>query len=440
MPPKSLPLLTALLLGCDDPAADPGRVECPDETGEVITHTDTVTADETWAGDGTVHEVPYDTTIYAPATLTLEACAIVEFAPNVGLAIRGDTTGAGDARLVSAGEEGRPVLLRERDEGQPWGTIRGYNERSLLDLRYTDLHAGGGGGASLWLAGGNDWSNPDPTLSVDHVSIVGSATHGVLLDSAAFSEGSTDLTITESGSDTYPQPIALGIRALESVPTGSYEGNLSDEILVHLSLDIGADETFPNRGVPIHFEGGRVYVASGSGADADVVLTVEAGLELRFDGALIIGGGADEDADATLIAEGGSDPIVFTSAEASPAPGDWPGIWLRSAAGSRLQNVVIAYAGGGSGVVSSNCKPAGTSDDAALIIGNFSPDYVPDTTVFEGSVVDQSAGHAINPVWESTSFGPNLTAGNTLASYGGCGQTKNIGTNGCGGEEGCLVD
>ena len=38
-------------------------------------------------------------------------------------------------------------------------------------------------------------------------------------------------------------------------------------------------------------------------------------------------------------------PIVFTSGEATPAAGDWVGIWLNTATGSRLDFVEISYAG-----------------------------------------------------------------------------------------------
>ena len=41
--------------------------------GTVVMHSSNVTADETWAGDGTVHVIPNPISIIAPATVTIGA-------------------------------------------------------------------------------------------------------------------------------------------------------------------------------------------------------------------------------------------------------------------------------------------------------------------------------------------------------------------------------
>jgi len=60
---------------------------------------------------------------------------------------------------------------------------------------------------------------------------------------------------------------------------------------------------------------------------------------------------------------------------------------------------IIEYAGGFSGVVSTNCRPTGSSDNAALIIGG--PDYTPSETTIVSSIIQYSAGHGIDATWEA---------------------------------------
>ena len=77
-------------------------------------------------------------------------------------------------------------------------------------------------------------------------------------------------------------------------------------------------------------------------------LTIDPGVELQFypDTFLYVGYGSA----GSLIAEGTDDEnIVFTSAKATKAPGDWNGIYFMSDAGSssKLFHTVVEYAGGG---------------------------------------------------------------------------------------------
>ncbi len=91
---------------------------------------------------------------------------------------------------------------------------------------------------------------------------------------------------------------------------------------------------------------GAIAVAGVDGEDQRTTLSIAAGTVLRFDsyGALNIGSSG---ASGTLLAEGTAEkPILFTSAKASPKPGDWSGI--RFPAGSDqsvLRHCVVEYGG-----------------------------------------------------------------------------------------------
>jgi hypothetical protein len=134
--------------------------------------------------------------------------------------------------------------------------------------------------------------------------------------------------------------------------------------------------------------------------------------------------------------------IVFTSGEVTPAPGDWKGIWLDTATGSKLTYVDINYAGAPNGITSNNCRPQGTEDQAALIVGDFSAQYVPPSNLMTNSRITNSAYHAINAMWlADTVSAPDLTATNTFTNIAVCRQTFNglLPPNSCPAAGGCTA-
>ena len=135
-------------------------------------------------------------------------------------------------------------------------------------------------------------------------------------------------------------------------------------------------------------------------------------------------------------------PITFTSAEANPAPGDWIGLWLSTATGSRLDDVNVEYAGAPSGLVSGICKPTDTRDNAALPVGNFEDTYVPPADLVTHSRIANSAAYGINAMWRAPTFNaPHLTAHNVFQNNAQCRQTFNRTTTGsCPAGGGCTAN
>ncbi|NOZ69081.1 MAG: hypothetical protein GXP46_07515, partial [Deferribacteres bacterium] len=113
---------------------------------------------------------------------------------------------------------------------------------------------------------------------------------------------------------------------------------------------ISGDTTWTQAGSP-YIVTGNVLVSSG------VTLTVEPGVTVKFDS------GTGLQVDGTLIARGtDTDNIIFTSRQATPAPGDWAYIFFTDTSadatydsdgnytgGSILEYSVIEYAGGSTG-------------------------------------------------------------------------------------------
>src|SRR5262249_28182290 len=144
---------------------------------------------------------------------------------------------------------------------------------------------------------------------------------------------STGLVVTEN--DHYP--VNMWANGLSTLPDGDYTGNAIDAVFLVGSGAgaIGEDVTIHDRGVPYvignEVSNPQLRVVGGSAA-SPVQLTIEPGVELRFGlgGVLHVDYGAVPSmASAALVAEGTEDaPIVFTSDAATPAAGDWLGVYF----------------------------------------------------------------------------------------------------------------
>jgi hypothetical protein len=337
------------------------------------------------------------------------------------------------------------VLISNATAGELWGTWRGLNAQSTFDLAYTTVENGGsagvqGAGLSVRAEAAADRA-AIPVLKVDHVTIASSAGTGLVLEGAAgFTADSDALVVKGSGGAA---AIDIGPLAAGTLPALTATGNARDVIrILGGALYISADLTLKDRGVPYYFVFDRVRVTDPVG-ERTPTLTIEPGVAVQFDDYLEVGfvNPGVSNQPGRLIAVGTAEkPIVFTSSKAAPAPGDWPGIWLLNASGSRLEHVNIDFAGGRNGIVSSNCKPAKTTDNAALFIGSKDHTYVPAASDFVAVGINNSAQHGINAMWQTSGdFLPDLTGAFTFAGINGCRQTKNATTKGCPGGEGCAV-
>jgi hypothetical protein len=373
---------------------------CPPPNGMILVHqSTTTTVDETWVGDGTIHSIPSDITIYT--TVTLQPCAEVQIAPRATVTVRG--------AIVADGTADQPIHIGAAVDGSPWAKIATSSGTGTLRFVYTTIDGGGDPlnsgadyGGMLVVTGGQ----PSPAreiLHADHLTVSGSASQGIVLsDGGGFSGTSTALTIT--GSQGYP--VNTWTRLAGSLPDGDYTGNLRDEILLLGGGPTDAvveNMTLHNRGVPYHVgataSSGEIRIGTVGAAPA--ALIIEPGVELRF---IRAGRFAVMSLDGTalgaLIAVGTAGmPIIFTSAVDAPAPGDWEGMWFDGTQDSqtRLDYVEVNYAGGPSGALLHCCPlpgATGASDDAAIII-----DTVPQTQFVTNTRILASAGYGINRGW-----------------------------------------
>ena len=440
--------ITNVAVTCTTPV-----VACGTPNGVVVQHANNVTADETWAGAGTTHVVATSISVMAPATLTIQKCAIVQLKAGVQLSVHGGTGAGQAATLIADGDDASTgaVYFTNAVANQPWGSLVGVNANSSIQLNYAVISGGGATSAgtrnaTIEMHGTSNTTLPDPVLKINTVVINQMQGTGIYLDNAAFTSDSFSLAI----SDCPDYPIALTAMATGSIPSFIGQDNTHNEALIVGNANIFADLTIHNR-LPIHFHTDVVQVSGGPPAFApDITLTLDPGVVLKFEKAstsptlIRFGvGGQTHDQNAALIANGTAfQPVLFTSASAAPAPGDWAGIWLLTANRSVLQNVVFEYAGGDASIGPLSCGPFDSSINqqarhtAALLVGDGTDQqYIPPVNLITGSTFRNNTGNfAIDSVWENPTriFGPSLHNDNTFNSTGKfCPQSRNLIPLGC---------
>lgn len=424
---------------------------CGTASGVVVQHTTDISTNQTWAGDGVTHAVPNDIAITGVAVLTISPCAIVSMGANASITVNGSAT-----LLVAGSGPSGQVFFKRANASQAWGILRGGSATALLDLRYAQIDGAGSFGGqyrnpAIAIIGPGYGAAPVATLRVDHVTIEAPQGTGVYIDTnGAFTTDSQQLVVHAAND----YPLVMTMMSLGSIPTGTYTGNLVDEVLVNgPNANVFANMTIHKRGIPVRIKTQGLTVAPSVNNGDIVTLTIEPGVTLKFpkvsagqSGARVSFGGngnSPNNPTGVLNAMGtAADPIVFTSGEAVPAPGDWIGLWLDTATNSRLDHVEISYAGAASGISSANCKTTGTPDDAALIVGDFETQYVPPSNLLTNSHIHHSAGHGIDAIWPNSSHNsPDLTATNTIDNVAFCRQTYNAVTPPatCPAQRGCTV-
>lgn len=412
----------------DAASGDGGVVnECAKPTGGPTLHNGSI-QDETFTADKSPHILQYDTTIYG--TLTIEPCAEVLIGQTKSISV--SATG----KIIAEGLATKPIHIGAQDPTKPFARISAGGGGTIR-LAYATVDNGGDpqnapvdATGTFFLQGVDQYLPTQPTLFVDHVTIRGSKSNGIeMLDGAGFAPGSQALTVT--GSAQFP--VGLWARAIGTLPTGNYTGNGTDEILLDGgggTHSVQEDVTMHNYGVPYRVGNSL----SGSGARLTVerqapltpgvaTLTIEAGVKVRMKkGSSVMVQrfvGATPAQGALVVNGTAAQPVIFTSAEANPAPGDWLGIWfgLIPAANNKIDHARIEYAGGLSSSGSDTCNTTPPIPDAAIrIFGPPSSQFVTNTTISD------SAAHGIDRGWRDDAL-VDFMPTNTFSNVAACRQT-----------------
>lgn len=390
---------------------------CTPPTGAGTTHEATPTADETWTAAASPHIVTASLSLPAGRTITVEPCAVVQMKSGAGMIVEG--------KLLAIGAADKPIRFERGDATAAWGTIEA-REGSELRFAYASIEGGGKpNGSAPTSVGALDIRGDQDSLFVDNVVVKGSESLGILVrEGGGFAPGSKDLAITGGASF----PISIWGRAAGGLPSGLYSGNAVDEIILPAiggRDDITKDTKLADLGVPYRIggpTGGKSLTVAGSGSVP--LLTIAAGVRLRFDKEVRLAIDANSDVAAgALRVEGTADkPVVFESAAPTPAAGDWVGIVIEGKPDPRdaIAHAVIKHAGGASQISSFDCPSpmnSGFANEGAIVIAGGEPAsaFVTNTTI------DGSAGDGIVRGW--TGEPVDLLPTNTFTNVARCNQT-----------------
>ncbi len=389
---------------------------CPPVTGAGTMHGGSVTAAETWTAAASPHILPFDTSI--GAAVTIEPCAVVRIAGGKQVSVR-----AGGS-IIAQGVAGLPVKI-ERADTAAWVNIRTLNGGSV-SFTHTTIDGGGDplngfpqASGALDIAG----TMPLVTgiLHADHLTVTNSKSCGISLhDGGGFDASSTAVVV--SGSMVCP--ITTFARALGTIPPGTYTGNTLDEIVIGNGA-IPESTTIHARGVPY-----RVGIVANATLDVAAptgvaTLTIEPGVTMKFmPGAMfrVEPASGTNPARGALIANGTmAAKIVLTSVNATPAAGDWYGLWFGGLVdpSTRVDHMHVDFAGKPSASGSDSCLYPGASiNDAAIrMIGG-----APAVVFITNTDVNMSASHGIDRGYRSNTK-PSYLPTNSINGYVGCRET-----------------
>lgn|GEM_PF-3255468 len=318
-----------------------------------------VTTSQTWQNDG----VPYviitaDITIQNGAVLTLESGQEMRFASGIGLNVG---VGASTGGLFAVGAAATPIVFTANQISPAPGDWEGLNfTTGTIDastqLDYVTVEYGGSGtnnaniridnavfpiqhstvrhssGRGIRITG-----NSNPTIQ--EVEIRQNAGYGVIHEGTGGSLTLTGSTIQNNGS--YP----VGVRAdlVGQLSGNTYGGNNPDAIEVR-GQGVTTSQTCRNEGVPYVITTADISMSNGA------VLTLEPGVQMRFSTGLGLNMGVGASTGGLFAVGTAAAPIVFTSNQASPAPGDWKGLNFTNStidASTQLDYVTVEYGGSG---------------------------------------------------------------------------------------------
>ena len=274
------------------------------------------------------HNVPFtfvgDVTVSNLKTLTLSPGIEIEFGSGRQLSINGT--------LVAEGTSSQHISFTS-SQAVPtpgyWNQIYFAGADSGCSMSYCDISYGGSGSAGLvniWMSG--------TTVSISDCDFSDSSNYGIYCDGSSY-PAISDCTFSDNGSyaiRTYP-------KAVERI-TGTITVSNGNPIDVRSGSIDGLGDTsaaWLDLGTPYIFNG-NVTVNNGVTLDLSPGVTIKLGTNRQMT------------VNGTLVAEGTSgDHITFTSAQASPALGDWYYIYFAAAdAGCSLAYCDFSYGGYGS--------------------------------------------------------------------------------------------
>jgi parallel beta-helix repeat protein len=318
----------------------------------------TISSSTTWTYAGSPYIITGNILVYFSASepvLTIEPGVEVRFNGNCYLKIGNTLTSKG--RLVAQGTSDRPIIFTSNTTpptAGDWGGIRFYYHASAESiLEHVKVEYG-----SYSTYGEIYLSNSSPTIRNSTIS--NSSNDGIYMagDSAPVI---TDSTISDNGGEGI---FVSGTAAsVSNITNTTFSNNGSYDLNIPVTSTLGSGNVYLNSN-GIKLTGTTIsadttwlyqtapYIITGNvsvyNAPPEPTLTIEPGVEVRFNGNYYLRIGYSQTSTGRLVAQGTpSSPIIFTSGITPPAVGNWNGIRFFSHASTEsiLEHVTVEYAG-----------------------------------------------------------------------------------------------
>lgn len=302
------------------------------EKSPVTEHGGVINADEVW--EEGVHLIT--SSVYVSgATVTIMPGAVVKFKPGTSLFIGQSEQ---NSKLIADGTVDKPIVFTSNsDSPSPgdWDMIAfGDGALKTSSMKYCEISYGGGNSSSS-----STIDISKTSLTIENCKITNSASAGINIEKDGFFESFTKNEIGSCASyaiHLFPNSIS-SLGANNTITTNMGIGVKSGTFNL-------ASATWLKQTVPYVLED-DVYVGNETGA----VLTIAPGvtIELKESTSLMVSYSGSST--GTLIAEGTeAEPITFTAAATSKAPGSWDrlGFYSGTSANTSLKYCIIEYGGG----------------------------------------------------------------------------------------------
>jgi hypothetical protein len=295
----------------------------------VFTHTESsITADVTWPSG--IHILPTSLDI-AGGTLTIAPGSIVKIPAGGRI-----TVGAAGG-LTAQGTPDQPITFTSATDAPAagdWHYIEFLDGSADNDNVLENVTVEFGGGSS-W---GSVWIDDGASVKITDSTVRNSGHLGLQVQPGGALRSFTGNSLT----DNARAGVSIGQGQADLLGEGTYGPNDVRGIVVTGGA-IRSTVAWEDLGVPYVMETGVLDIAAETGS---AQLTLTEGVELR----MAPGGRITVGTDGGLRTRGTSvNPVVITSSEPSPAPGDWAYIeFLAESADSsnELEHTEVRYAGG----------------------------------------------------------------------------------------------